>query len=335
MNTENMTEEELIAKFKANVGGSKTNASPSNTRYQYPYIELEEVMNNPTEYIIPQCLPACRSLWGKNIETFMVSNNDDDDLYVLLTNVSPENMAVFQELQKQDPRYLFDSYRDTIGIAVKGHDEKAMAELDALTDVFDVQDTLRFKSAEDFLESYKYTGGEMVVEDDGTIRREKNPELANITLQEALKRSGKESLYVAGEGRVYDSPLYLKWHKRYQLSLQDDMKDTISMFASNRDNFSDEAAHLRDTYLGAEREYVAELLKDEGMQELIGQVNQMPSDVLFESAKKMVDAVEMGTVPEEQMGLVEKRLIVMLAAIQDRVLLKDLVLTPDGNTKTR
>jgi len=31
-------------------------------RYQYPYVELEQVMVNPEEYIIPQCLPACRSL---------------------------------------------------------------------------------------------------------------------------------------------------------------------------------------------------------------------------------------------------------------------------------
>ena len=120
MNTENMSEEELIAKFKANIGGAKTNATPKDTRYQYPYVELEEVMANPTEYIIPQCLPACRSLWSKNIETFMVSNNDDNDLYVLLTNVSPENMAVFQEMQKQDPRFIYDGYRSTIGIAVKG-----------------------------------------------------------------------------------------------------------------------------------------------------------------------------------------------------------------------
>lgn len=335
MNTENMLDEELIAKFKAKVGTGKSTETPADTRYQYPYVELENVMENPTEYIIPQCLPACKALWSKNIETFMVSNNDDDDLYVLLTGVSPENMAIFQKLQKQDPRFIFDSYRNTIGIAVKGHDEQSQAELEALTDVFNIQDTMRFKTVTDFVESYKYTGGEMVIEDDGTIRREINPALANISISEAIQKSGKEDLYVASEGRVYDSPLYLKWHKRYQASLHDDLKDTISMYASNRDNYSDEAARLRDTYLGAEREYVTELLKDESMQELIGQVNQMPSDILFESAKKMVDAVELGTVPEDQMGIVEKRLIVMLAAIQDRVLLKDLVLRPDGNSKTR
>ena len=59
MNTENMSEEELIAKFKANIGSAKTNVIPKDTRYQYPYVELEKVMSNPNEYIIPQCLPAC------------------------------------------------------------------------------------------------------------------------------------------------------------------------------------------------------------------------------------------------------------------------------------
>lgn len=38
MNTENMSEEELIAKFKTNIGSAKTNAIPKDTRYQYSYV---------------------------------------------------------------------------------------------------------------------------------------------------------------------------------------------------------------------------------------------------------------------------------------------------------
>ena len=63
------------------------------TKYNYSYVELEEVIFNPEEYIIPQCLPTCKALWEKNIETFMVSNNEDDHLYVLLTNISEQNEA--------------------------------------------------------------------------------------------------------------------------------------------------------------------------------------------------------------------------------------------------
>lgn len=203
--------------------GKKNNNEAVDTRYQYPYVELEQVMENPDEYIIPACLPACRALWEKNIETFMVSNNDDKDLYVLLVNVSPENTAILKQLSQSDPRYYFDAYRNTFGIAVKGMTEDSMRELVALTEVFDVQDTVRYQSVEDFLESYKMTDGELKIGEDGTIYRSLNPALANATIQEALEKTGKEHLYVAEEGRIYESSIYLKWHRRYQQSLQDAM----------------------------------------------------------------------------------------------------------------
>ena len=111
-----------------------------------------------------------------------------------------------------------------------------MHELQGLTEVFKIQDTLRFQSTEDFLESYKHTGGEMTIADDGTIHRNINPELANITLQEALEKSGKSGLYVAEEGRVYESPMYLNWHRKYEQSLNDSMKETISDITPYKDN---------------------------------------------------------------------------------------------------
>ena len=240
--------EDLIKNFM-----SKVSETPKKDgRYQYPYVELEDVMANPEEYIIPQCLPACRALWDKNIETFMVSNNDDEDLYVLLTNVSDENMAIFNQMKQQDPRFVFDGYRNTIGIAVKGNNDSSMHELQGLTEVFRIQDTLRFQTAEDFLESYKHTGGEMTIADDGTIHRNINPALANITLQEALEKSGKSGLYIAEEGRVYESIMYLNWHKKYEQSLNDNMKETISDITPYKGNVDGNIAHLRYTYLSAE-----------------------------------------------------------------------------------
>lgn len=316
--------EDLIKNFMNRVSGEPK----QDGRYQYPYVELEQVIANPEEYIIPQCLPACKALWDKNIETFMVSNNDDDDLYVLLTHVSDENMAIFNQMKQQDPRFVFDGYRNTIGIAVKGNNDSSMHELQGLTEVFKVQDTLRFQTAEEFLESYKHTDGEMTIADDGTIHRNINPALANITLQEALEKSGKSGLYVAEEGRVYESPMYLNWHRRYEQSLNDSMKETISDITPYKDNVDGNIAHLRDTYLTAEREYVAELLKSEGMRDLISEINAETPDKLFAMAQSIVDKVEMGLIPDDQMEKTEQKLTVLLAAIQDKVLLKDLVLVP-------
>ena len=316
--------EDLIKNFM-----SKVSETPKKDgRYQYPYVELEDVMANPEEYIIPQCLPACRALWDKNIETFMVSNNDDEDLYVLLTHVSDENMAIFNQKKKQDSRFVFDGYRNTIGIAVKGNNDSSMHELQGLTEVFRIQDTLRFQTAEDFLESYKHTGGEMTIADDGTIHRNINPALANITLQEALEKSGKSGLYIAEEGRVYESIMYLNWHKKYEQSLNDNMKETISDITPYKGNVDGNIAHLRDTYLSAERDYVSELLKSEGMRDLISEINAETPDRLFAMAQSIVDKVEMGLISDEQMEKTEQQLTVLLAAIQDKVLLKDLVLVP-------
>ena len=294
--------EDLIKNFM-----SKVSETPKKDgRYQYPYVELEDVMANPEEYIIPQCLPACRALWDKNIETFMVSNNDDEDLYVLLTNVSDENMAIFNQMKQQDPRFVFDGYRNTIGIAVKGNNDSSMHELQGLTEVFRIQDTLRFQTAEDFLESYKHTGGEMTIADDGTIHRNINPALANITLQEALEKSGKSGLYIAEEGRVYESIMYLNWHKKYEQSLNDNMKETISDITPYKGNVDGNIAHLRDTYLSAERDYVSELLKSEGMRDLISEINAETPDRLFAMAQSIVDKVEMGLIHDEQMEKTEQ-----------------------------
>lgn len=277
---------EILKKFE---GQSKS----TDTRYQYPYVELEQVMANPDEYIIPACQPACKALWNKNIETFMVSNNDDKDLYVLLANVSPENVSILKELAQSDPRYYFDGFRNTFGIAVKGMTEDSMRELVALTDVFRIQDTLGYQSVEDFLASYKMTDGELKIGEDGTIHRNPNPALANATIKEALEKTGKGHLYVAEEGRIYESPMYLRWHQRYQHSLQDAMMADISDITPYKGNVSGEIAHLRDTYLTAEREYVSELLKNEGMRELIAEINQNPPEMLFAMAQSLVEKVEM------------------------------------------
>lgn len=191
------------------------------TKYNYSYVELEEVIFNPEEYIIPQCLPTCKVLWEKNIETFMVSNNENDHLYVLLTNISEQNEAKMEQLLQNDKRFFFDDYRSTYGIKVDGFDEKAMVELLSLTQVFEMQDTKRFMDIDAYLNSFRRTGGELYVESDGTIHRKENPKLVDVSLVDVLKLECKESLYIEEEGRIYESPMYLSWHNRYKKYLKE------------------------------------------------------------------------------------------------------------------
>ena len=98
-------------------------------------------------------------------------------------------------------------------------------------------------------------------------------------------------------------------------------------------NMSAEASYLRDTFLTAEREYVLFLLKDKKIRNLIEELNMYDGKELFKVAQKLVDDVEMGIIPEEQMEIIEKQLIVLLAAIRDLTLRKKLVLHPSHQDK--
>ena len=96
------------------------------------------------------------------------------------------------------------------------------------------------------------------------------------------------------------------------------------------DNMNNSVSHLRDTYLMAEKEYIKELIKDDRVIELIRDFNQLGSDVLFQLAQDLVTKVENNEFSYEEMELVEKKLIVLLAAIKDKVLIKELVLLPEN-----
>ena len=46
-------------------------------RYQYGLVNIEYVKEEPEEYIIPDCIDACRLLWDKGINTAQCSNLED------------------------------------------------------------------------------------------------------------------------------------------------------------------------------------------------------------------------------------------------------------------
>ena len=71
------------------------------SKYNYTYVPLEYVIKEPYEYIIPECIDACKAFWDKNIETFMVSNYDDNYLYVLIMNISKENEEIIKKLMER------------------------------------------------------------------------------------------------------------------------------------------------------------------------------------------------------------------------------------------
>ena len=66
---------EMLKKIKDPNVTTKT--KDGNTLYQYKPIPTEYVMDNPEQFIIPECIDCCRLLWSKGIDTFQCGNYDD------------------------------------------------------------------------------------------------------------------------------------------------------------------------------------------------------------------------------------------------------------------
>lgn len=200
------------------------------SRYEYPEVNIDAVMNNPEEFIIPECLEACKSLWSKNIPTRMCSNYSFDSyIWIDFVLTSDQNIELFYELAKNDNHYAIDGRLHAFRVCsnLKGID--AVQELVRLVDVFAVQDVTKidYQTAEDFLDQYKHfsvtdSDERNILTSDcyGRIHAAYNPDKKDATLEEALIAKNKIELYIPEENRVYKNKRALDWHIRYIKSQQ-------------------------------------------------------------------------------------------------------------------
>lgn len=186
------------------------------TQYNHEPDDTLKVLKNPEEYIIPEELPACKMLWDRGIETYMCGNYDDEEhqgrwIGIKWSDLTEENKRIFDDLIKKDNRYSFGHwYKITVPFG-----KNAAKELCSLVDPLQYQDTKRYVSGADFLDSYKKQDGEFYFDDDGSLHHNYNPELANATLEEALINTGKKSLYDPILDRVYEDKVFMDWHNNY------------------------------------------------------------------------------------------------------------------------
>lgn len=196
----------------------------STPRYEYMATDVEDIIKNAEEYIIPECLEACRALWDKNIETVMCANyNDNNNLYIDLVGddgLSNENKEIF--IANEGSGFRLGEEHDYPRISVPDQTPESAVALKKLVDKLKIQDVRnsRHQSSEEFLEEFRY--GDMPaeyvgVDDHGNVivDRQYDPKRINATLEEALRQTGKVGLYVPSEDRVYKSQLFLDWHNRY------------------------------------------------------------------------------------------------------------------------
>ena len=105
---------------------------------------------------------------------------------------------------------------------------------------------------------------------------------------------------------------------------------------SSHGNISGEIENLRNTFLNAEYEYLIFLLRNERNRKLLMYINQnISSEGLYKLAKERIDQIEHGEVKEEDFETVEGQITLLLAAIQDKVLIKQLVLAIEKDEKEK
>lgn len=111
--------------------------------------------------------------------------------------------------------------------------------------------------------------------------------------------------------------------ENYEAFLERELRDTINSMALQNNNISNEPAHLRDVFLDSEKEYILYLLQCEELKDFIIDINRCHNaDELLYIAQDLVDKVENNLIPYEKMDQVEKKLVILLSAVRDKVLEK-------------
>lgn len=82
-------------------------------------------------------------------------------------------------------------------------------------------------------------------------------------------------------------------------------------------NMSGNIAHLRDTFLDAEKEYLDKLKQNPEIREMIKQLNKRGGTQLARMAVQRIDSIENGLVEPQNLDEVESEIAIILAAIED------------------
>lgn len=104
-------------------------------------------------------------------------------------------------------------------------------------------------------------------------------------------------------------------------------------------NTSEKLAEIRDYFLDAEKDYVELLLKDEDNVDRIYAYTKLPLNKILQRVKVLIQAMEIGVcknkdgkefiIDETLSEKIEKRLVLLMASIDDVLLENILELAPD------
>ena len=98
----------------------------------------------------------------------------------------------------------------------------------------------------------------------------------------------------------------------------------LNQLCDNKNNIDGNIAHLRDTYLTSENEHLYDMLKKDEIKDLISEANHVPVELLYNEAERIMFMVDNNLILEDKMNGTELKLLILLGAIQDKVLEKEL-----------
>lgn len=222
---------------------------PSNHAYQYSVVNMEFVLKEPEEYIIPENLEACKLLWSKNIFTMMCNNYENDDSWITLLELSPENKKKFDQMAEIDPRFgptwggfgfrvpikpepgadTFEAFKELIDMFPMQDVQKdgCMSEetfMAQYTDCFKMDVNPNYKNVakpkvEDFSDMSEYASAFMAYVDSTMIPtriRVFDESKMTKTIAEYVAESKFNGLYDPDCGKIYYNEFYYQAHLRYK-----------------------------------------------------------------------------------------------------------------------
>lgn len=222
---------------------------PSDRAYQYSVVDMYQVMKNPTEFIIPENLEACKLLWSKNIFTKMTNNYDNDYSWITINTFSPDNQELFEFMSTFDKRFGLTWGGIGFKIPIKpGEGNDTLEAFRDLIEIFPMQDVQKDGCMDietfmiyytdcysiaynqeylDIIRPFMSPDGDVLLyhpELEQHLRAENvrrtirvfDPTKMTKTLEEYINESQFAGLYDPDNGKIYYNEMYYQAHLRYK-----------------------------------------------------------------------------------------------------------------------
>ena len=189
-------------------------------KFEFEPCPIEDVIENPELYIIPECLDICKIFWSKGIDTTQCSNyNKISEGKTYWVEI---DMCTLSDENRKKVFDMYDNNSHNISEDIITHnprfrasrDEKGIELLKEIANSFCIQDSRNYVTDDEILDKYKRHGGEWFIASDGSIRSKNNPERENATIEDALAELDL-TYYIKEDGKMFNNKHAYDVHMNY------------------------------------------------------------------------------------------------------------------------